>query len=167
MAKHTIQRRCGHDEDVQIYGPHKDRPRQAEYEAGKLCYDCYKAEQQRQRDEDAAKAMEQAEAEGLAELTGSEKQVAWALRIRAKIVEDLRPLVERAHGTKPEAAPQDEWEANVAKFDWAYKWLLSQSQAAWWIDKARSLSGREALAYFVAKIDARESGADLAEAVRS
>lgn len=44
MAKYQIERSCGHTETVNIGGRVKDRDRKAEWEAGRLCWDCYRKE---------------------------------------------------------------------------------------------------------------------------
>mgnify|MGYP001169648742 FL=1 len=87
--KAVITRACGHEEQVAIYGPYKDRERRLEYEATKVCTECYRAQ----------KAAEQAAAKdevadvigqlGLPELQGTPKQIAWAQSIRAQRVREL------------------------------------------------------------------------------
>ncbi len=89
MSKYSITRSCGHEETIQIYGPVRDRDRKAEYEAGKMCYECYKSEQAKQRAAESVQAAESAKTLGLPQLTGSEKQIAWAESIRAKAAQSL------------------------------------------------------------------------------
>lgn len=99
MAKYDITRACGHTETVQITGPIAGRDRQAEYESGKLCYECYKAKQAKQRAAESQAAAEAAKSAGLPALTGSEKQVAWAETIRAAAAQslnDMRPTLQAA-----------------------------------------------------------------------
>lgn len=83
MAKVSIEHACGHTESHQLYGPGRDRERKAAWLETTLCYACYKEQQQLEREQASAAAAEQAVDAGLPELTGTEKQVAWAERIRA------------------------------------------------------------------------------------
>lgn len=107
MAKYEITRACGHTETVHIAGPVAGRDRQAEYESGKLCYECYKAEQAKQRAAESQTASEAAKSSGLPALTGSEKQVAWAETIRAAAAQSLnamRPMLQAAPEANRKAA---------------------------------------------------------------
>lgn len=99
MSKYDITRSCGHTETINIGGKVSERDRQAEYEAGKLCYECYKAKQAEQRAAESKAAAEAAQSSGLPALTGSEKQVAWAETIRAAAAQSLgalRPMLAAA-----------------------------------------------------------------------
>jgi len=107
MAKYQITRACGHTETAQIAGPVAGRDRQAEYESGKLCYECYKAEQAKQRAAESQAAGEAAKSSGLPVLTGSEKQIAWAETIRASASQSLnamRPMLQAAPEANRKAA---------------------------------------------------------------
>jgi len=84
MAKWNVTRECGHEEEIQIYGPGKDRESKAEYEATKLCGTCYQAKIQADRKAESEQAAEQSKATGLPALQGSDKQVAWAESVRAE-----------------------------------------------------------------------------------
>ncbi len=96
MAQYQINHICGHETTEQIYGTgvHGERTRQADKLAGRPCEDCRRA-----------KALEAAKgrAAEMPALTGSEKQIAWALTIRDKQLKDL-------------SAKTDQLNENVAKF---------------------------------------------------
>ncbi|MFA5922345.1 MAG: hypothetical protein WC856_13800 [Methylococcaceae bacterium] len=79
MAKYQITHSCGHTETVALFGKSKDRDWQIEKLEGKICPECWH-EQQIEADK---KAAEQNAVSGLPELTGSEKQILWAEKIRA------------------------------------------------------------------------------------
>ncbi len=80
MARYTITYSCGHTEDKQLFGKIDDRDKYLNWcKEHKLCPECQRAEQTR-------KATEEASALNLAELTGSEKQIAWAITIRSKVL---------------------------------------------------------------------------------
>lgn len=151
MSKRTITRTCGHTEEVQIYGPHKDRDRKAEYEATRMCYDCYKADQAKKREEDNAKAIEMNKEKGMPQLEGSEKQIALAESIRAKAVKALEDVryktlelmesgkmdedsfkaaeitIEVINSTLARTSAKD-WieDSKIVGVDYGYGWLVSQ-----------------------------------------
>lgn len=80
MAKYTITYKCGHTGTVELCGKESDRARKiAWYENNCVCPECYAAEQAAKREAEANKY-------ALPELTGSEKQIAWAEKIRSKFV---------------------------------------------------------------------------------
>lgn len=80
MAKYTVTYKCGHTGTVQLFGTESDRKyRIAWYEENCVCPECFAAEQ-------AAKREAEAQKYALPELVGSEKQVAWAEKIRSKFV---------------------------------------------------------------------------------
>ncbi len=81
-----------------------------------LCSDCYKKEQEEKRQQ----AMEEA---GLPEITGSEKQIAWAEKIRFEKYESLQPL--------PKMTP---------KGIEAYDRLFSTTEAKFWIDNRNCIA---------------------------
>ena len=91
MAKYIVKHTCGHESILQLYGKEKDRRWRIENETTKICWDCQKT-QQKQDAENAA------EKNGYPELIGSEKQIAWAMTIRAKYLQkhgDIPPLLEK------------------------------------------------------------------------
>ena len=56
------------------------------------CPDCYKVRMQQEREAANAAAIEKSRGAGFPDLTGSEKQIAWAGSIRQRFVDDLFPL---------------------------------------------------------------------------
>jgi hypothetical protein len=128
MAKYRITRTCGHPETLQIAGPVAGRDRQAEYESGRLCYECYKAEQAKQRTAASQTAAEAAKASGLPSLTGSDKQVAWAETIRAVAVQSLnalRPMLQAAPDRKAADIAIGIIDATLARTS-AHDWIESR-----------------------------------------
>ncbi|MED5050630.1 hypothetical protein P9850_01935 [Anoxybacillus rupiensis] len=86
---------CGHEGRVNIIGPEKDREWKKEREFSKMCPDCYKVYLQKQREEEARRAMELAKEMELPPLKGTEKQVAWAEKIRQNLITWFDKLTER------------------------------------------------------------------------
>jgi len=122
MAKYYITHECGHEQCHQLIGPGRDRDRRLEWLATTLCSDCYQADLAKKRAEATETAQKEATEQELPELTGTEKQSAWAVRIRS---EHLNASSERVEASA--ATP----ETKMAFMDW----LLGQTAASWWIDK--------------------------------
>ena len=85
MAKWNITRKCGHTEEIQIYGKMDDRERKAERESEKLCKDCYIAERKKQQEAANKKA-------DLEALKGTEKQILWAYDIRSSFLKEFNRI---------------------------------------------------------------------------
>lgn len=96
MAWYTGTYSCGHEDRVQIYGPVKDREWQAERIFSGLCPNC----KQEKWNKENQKATETAKEMALPDLQGSEKQVAWANKIRLDMLdqstEHLNRIVSKA-----------------------------------------------------------------------
>ena len=56
------------------------------------CPDCYKIRKQQEREAANTAAAEKAKGAGLPDLTGSEKQIAWATKIRQDFIDEYFPL---------------------------------------------------------------------------
>lgn len=136
MAKYQITRSCGHEEEVNICGPGKDRDRKAEWEGRKLCRDCYKAKMDAERAEASAKAAESNK--GLPALEGSEKQIAWAETIRAKAIAEIDSFIARG-----EAAGEltDEQADQLAYLKTYRAEIAADTSCRNWIDK-RDIRGK-------------------------
>ena len=151
MAWYTINYTCGHSDREQLYGKETERQKHIAWaERNKMCPQCYRAEQDRQR----ATALETAKAEssGLPTLAGSEKQIAWAMTIRAAAKAKLETAVglySKAWSDRPEArtaehpAPED-----VAAF--AAR-VLRQTEAKYWIDNRLKFASAEIACQYCVK----------------
>jgi len=138
MAKYTVQHSCGHSVEHQLYGKYSERESRKQWLAGQECSECYKT---RQAEQAAATATEQ----GLPELTGSDKQTAWALTIRAEMLSklaELRGLVEANAAQNQALAAQ-----MLAAIDSA----TQQVAAAWWIDRRNHTAQQIARELFAAQ----------------
>ena len=104
--KYTVKMSCGHEVEINLFGKREDRERKIHYlEENGICPACRQAEETKK-------------AAGLPDLTGSEKQVNWAVKIRNDILDKFNNV----------ASPAPEY----AKF---MSWLKSQTEARWWIDR--------------------------------
>lgn len=78
---------CGHEGRVNLIGPTKTREWRAEKRFEGLCPECFEKERELERERENKKAAEESKEMELPELTGSEKQVAWANTLRLKFIE--------------------------------------------------------------------------------
>lgn len=116
MAKYTVKFSCGHEGTVRLFGRSSERERKLKWLETQLCWDCQKAEQEKKYKEEAEKGKEFAEEMGLPELTGTEKQVSWALAIRKRMLIGAESY------------------KNQDDSDAFYDWLANHKEAVWWID---------------------------------
>lgn len=122
MAKYHVTYSCGHDGEVNLLGPHAERERKlAWYQEVAVCPDCYRARQQAE----AAKITE-----GLVELTGTEKQVAWANDLRARLIRELN---ERYPSAGKDKEKRDKLFALLPAA------INERPEAKWWIDNRDDL----------------------------
>jgi hypothetical protein len=129
MATETLKRSCGHETEVQLSGPTRNRERMRARLATMPCRECARAAQR-------AAVEEAAVAQGLPELAGTPKQIAWAQTIRHEIL--ARVACEReelAAAGRRENASEERYAQMLKEFDgWAAK-LRGQRKAWWWIDR--------------------------------
>jgi hypothetical protein len=152
MAKYKINHSCGHTSTAQLYGNKRDRQWRIEKMESEICTDCYK-EKQIEADK---KSAEENAAAGLPALTGSEKQILWAEKIRAEklaLIDQLAdmPTIELPYhwewrhlaewvmddlkhipATDKQAAWQNAWQLPIMVK--AVSALKAQTKASWWID---------------------------------
>ena len=115
MGQQIIHHTCGHTSTVALFGKHSERDRKAAYLASCDCRDC-----------ERKAAAEKANEDGLCELKGSEKQINWALSIRAKKIAEFKDHCERLI----KLAPQGE-----EKIRNALNKAAKIESSSWWIDR--------------------------------
>lgn len=131
MAKYWVDYACGHQRKVQLTGPQESRDRWLEKQKSQMCWDCLKLQTETRELEFAGKI--EAANPQLPQLEGTEAQVAWARRIRAKAVGTLATVAgmelakdQKFYGDKPDPVATEE----VAKFA---QRILRQTKASYWI----------------------------------
>ncbi|MEN6550235.1 MAG: hypothetical protein ABFE07_29675 [Armatimonadia bacterium] len=113
----TVKHQCGHTSQVQLYGSSRDRERKMAWLHQQPCPDCRRA----------AQATETAKAtEDLVTLTGSPKQIAWATKIQAEFLADM----------KQRTPDTDEGRTAYSLLKQA---VNTKPAAAWWIDNRSNL----------------------------
>jgi hypothetical protein len=127
MAWQTPTHSCGHEgEQYQAYGPCDGRQRRLEQIERHPCPACR-----------SAQAQAQGVAAGLPPLTGSEKQIAWAGDIRARLLPTYEQEIAAAKKLLPESRDLPQAAFAFELIDLAEQRLAKrqgQSEARWWID---------------------------------
>ena len=85
---------CGHEGRTNIIGPQKNREWIKEQRFKGLCPDCYKKKMEEEREEANRKAEEKNKEMELPELTGTEKQIAWAIKLRIKFIDEVTEIAD-------------------------------------------------------------------------
>lgn len=139
---YEVKMACGHVDIVALYGKMADRERRIAWmEKNRICHHCYEAEQMAN--------VEAIEKEfSLPALSGSEKQVAWARKIRWEKFLMIKDYIKFDWGTsimtEDEAFAEDHpSEGRIADFK---KYLAGKDSARYWIDhrdKPMRALGRE------------------------
>ncbi len=130
MAWYTATHTCGHTEDINLIGPGDSRKQALALMERQACLPCFQAEQRRQATADA-------EQRGLPALTGTEKQIGWALTLRRQALASVVEFGEQsASRIKSEQRGQlDELvAATLAR-------LSAETRPAWFLDR-RGLDGQ-------------------------
>lgn len=169
MAKYQVEHQCGHGQTHDLIGRHKDRERKIEWLETTLCSDCFRAQIEVEREENAFKAAQEAREIGLPDLSGSEKQISWAQQLRAGFLAPFEAIFEeksyyslpaielkrefRGHDELSRAVqsaaektnPDREPEAAGAQLCEAiqavvFAFAATKTSAHWWIDNRYNLS---------------------------
>lgn len=147
MAKYDVTMSCGHVQTVQLFGKMIERDKKIAWlEKNGICTECQKAETERKHAEETAKAAEKAVADKLPELTGTEKQVNWALTIRANIFTELDKMLENKKSRMDaETFAENELQVKaiknvLAKFTEARFWIDNRDKGAGLIIKSNNLA---------------------------
>lgn len=132
MAKYEIKHSCGHTERVSICGTnvHGERDRKIAWLESRPCRECEAAEDARA-----------ARLEGLAELEGSPKQVAWASDIRWDVLDKMEGFVARMEdgGIAPSMREKADEIFAAMRAE-----VVGQESAKWFIEHGRHYDAREA-----------------------
>ena len=120
----AVKRNCGHQTVEQLYGPGAERTRKAAWLATQPCREC--------RDKATAATVAAASAD-LPALTGSDKQIEWANKIRADLLADLTAVrtILDARAAKNPGPDADEL---LAVADKAIAAITAKAHARFWID---------------------------------
>jgi hypothetical protein len=142
MAKYEVTHSCGHTQTHNITGP-DTRPYKpggltrrewiAAQRAQELCADCKAAARDNQRVTDTLAAVDHAAECGLPVLTGTEKQTAWAERIRRELISEFDALEAKS--------PAEHADITAGIRQVLTGALARQTRASWWIDNRGHMLG--------------------------
>lgn len=122
MAWYEIEYKCGHTDRMQLYGPYKERDRRiAWYKENVICPACRAAKQK----EDVAQQKKADLEARLPALSGSPKQIQWAVMLRKAYMDKLEDALLRM---------QTEESPDVIRIVSREIVLGKQTEAKWWID---------------------------------
>lgn len=123
---------CGHEGRVNITGPHKHREWKKERAFEKMCPECYEKYLQEEREKANKEAAAKAAEMELPELTGTEKQVAWANTLRQEMIDRLEKEIEDFESDEIE---EKEEISEILEYI-----LKNKTDASWYIDnRTRSI----------------------------
>jgi hypothetical protein len=135
MAYYSGTFSCGHEGRVDIIGPGKDREWKRERAFSGLCPECYRKFKAEQREAANEKAAEESKEMSLPELTGTEKQVAWANTIRVEYLNKILEVINDSCSDNFEdndKSEKDEYRAKrIAPIDFL---IQNHTDARFWID---------------------------------
>lgn len=174
MARYTINYSCGHTEDRQLYGKHSERERKIEwFEREGLCSECWKkkkeeekAEKQKEYEKENAISASAAADYGYPDLKGTQKQIAWAITIREKILKEIDDtMLDEVTGFDETVKEEPEKEERYKKMllsgfnrGFAFReWLLSKTEAEFWIDNRDT---PQRLLWFKCKAERKNNNAE-------
>ncbi len=133
MARCTVAYSCGHEGHEEIAGTPRERERKVAWYRTRLCPACYKAQQDAERAQATAGLQ-------LPALTGSEKQCAWAEKIRADAMRGIAEAraelaAQRAKWPTPAPAGAERvLAARAQALEVAASYLQNEGRAQFWID---------------------------------
>lgn len=103
------------------------------------CSDCFKLRKQQEREAANREAAEKSKTAGLPDLTGSEKQIAWATKIRQEFIDNHYPFDKPT--TTEMIAGYGYNDFTPVSQDWWMEWLNNHNSSRFWIDKRENFSG--------------------------
>lgn len=144
MAKAKVMIRCAEcGEEFTVTSFKRNRTEADSWEswmqanATMLCQDCWRKEQEeRRRSEDKAR-QDADHADGLPELTGSEKQIAWARKIRREKLDVIDKHISNAE-SYVNGLTGDDAERGRRKLEntqYCRKLIANHTESKWWIDR--------------------------------
>lgn len=125
MPAYNITYACGHDGTIRLHGPKRTREWIAKSKESELCPDCYKKHLEEKREFERTIARAEAKEQELTDLVGTEKQIAWAITIRAKYLSLLDETLQSLHLSN---------EIDSVIFQEVIESIQNETAASWWID---------------------------------
>lgn len=132
MAKYNIVYGCGHTVTMQLYGKLKDRESYIKWALTQDCPECKKSKYNEE-------CRKKAEENNLPPLSGSEKQVVWAVAIRQAFLDNLQSLLDErmklVNDSNRERAMTSLQKIHTIRD----AIITNETSAKWWIDRRNDL----------------------------
>lgn len=129
--KYDVTFSCGHEGTVTLFGKGSERERKLEwYKNYGMCPTCRKKQFNAKREAEEAASKREARNHNLPELTGSPKQIKWALTLRSEM---LRSLRRSSRGMYTEMRKE------------CHEYYYAIDSAKWWIDNRGDAYGNRAV----------------------
>lgn len=146
--KYNIKFSCGHTAEIQLFGKFEEREKKIKYyEEEGICPECYKALKEKEKKEEDEKMQFEAKDIGLPDLQGTEKQIAWANKIRVAAVNILLKSIKKEQDIRIKAC----LEAMLTA-------IGSEDSAARIINERENILRTDPGQYFEAELEDIESG---------
>ena len=145
MAKYDVTYTCGHTGIIDLWGKSRDRKWRLDREEEKRCPDCWKKQQDEEREKENAAAIAENQAAGLPPLEGTEKQVPWAEAIRSKSLKKIEAYLQ---------SPREDWEEELLSqegIEVGLKSIRTRTDATWWIDQRGEVENKHYYALMLLK----------------
>lgn len=142
--KYDITYACGHTQTVQLYGCRQEREQKIRSLSYQLCPECLYEEHKKE----AKKAKREADALGLPDLVGTEKQITWAETLRQKFIQDSKDCLQKnlqyldQLPLEKQATIRAQVEQNIPLWHAAVQQILQENTASFWIDSRSIYCGR-------------------------
>lgn len=157
---------CGHEGRTNIIGSEKVREWKKKRAFSGLCPECYKRKLEEVRKKANIQAAKKSAEMELPELTGTEKQIAWANTLRLKVFEKYETYLEKEEKffiyNKEEEKVQTSKEEMSDSLDYA---LLAHTDAKFWIN-SRFLNECEILADFIEEYNRNKKENDIPDDIK-
>lgn len=98
---------CGHEGRTNIIGPSKNRQYIADRRFSGLCEECYSKWLEEEKERKNKESLEAAKEMELPELTGTEKQITWALTLRQNLINKFEELIKLYAKREEERSVED------------------------------------------------------------
>lgn len=137
MKKKTnVSHSCGCVESHEFNGSEEENKRKVSWLSTRPCTKCWKKTKEAEQSAETERAKELATAKKLPALSGSEKQIPWAMRIRQGMIDALAEIT-KASGADDEKV--------ISQFEAAFaRNVVTKDSANWFLDH-RSLKNEDAL----------------------
>lgn len=157
MAKFDITFTCGHTDRVDIVGPMKDRQSKADWMSNLYCPACRESIRSEEKKAASDAAADLAVEQGLPDLKGSIKQVAYAVICRQEVLDMFRVAqdrvsekINRVKFTEEELETAEDFLKKLSDVSSFIK--ETKTIASWWIDTRKELAGMYAMEGFVKRL---------------